>query len=119
ARCSAGARSQLRALAPAGAAGVESSDGDQWRRIAASVDPKARLTAPPKHVLHAEPQIHAYPEFVAGAVCYWVTERSRDRLGPALVYDPVAGANIKDKHRSNTAASFTLMETDIVLLLIQ
>ena len=119
ARGSAGAQSQLRALAPAEAAGVESSDGDQWRRIAASVDLKAWLTAPPEQVLHADPQIHAYPEFVAGPVCDWVIERSRNRLGPALVYDPVAGANIKDKHRSNTAASFTLMETDIVLLLIQ
>ncbi len=118
-RGSPSARGQLRALAPDGARGCAEDDGGAWRVLAASIDLRLWMSAPAETVLHDDPRIRAFAEFVPPPVCDWVIGRSRDRLGPALVYDPVARSNIRDRHRSNTAASFSLMETDLVMLLIQ
>jgi hypothetical protein len=113
------ARSQLRVLGAQAAETLEAEDPGVWRRSAASVNLDFWMSASQQTVLYSDPAIRAFPRFVPGSVCDWLIERSRDRLGQALVYDPASGSNIEDHHRSNTAASFSLMETDLVMLLIQ
>lgn len=116
----AAARAQLVTLAgETDASGASDHDPGRWRRLGARIDVASYFRAPPVKVLSDSPVIRAYERLVSDAVCNWLIERAKPRLGPALVYDPVAREDIQDAHRSNTAASFNLIDTDLVLLLVQ
>ena len=117
------ARAQIETLAgvPRKSAGANAGTADPqtWRRLAARIDLAAYMRAPAAKILSASPVVHAYDNLVSDAVCDWLIARASPRLGPALVYDVTTRQNVQDAHRSNTAASFNLMDTDLVLLLVQ
>jgi hypothetical protein len=70
-------------------------------------------------VIHEDPRICAFPGFVGAPVCDWLINRARTRLERALVYDVVKQVDFADESRTNSFATFHLMEADIVHLVVQ
>jgi len=100
------ARAQLEVLASMGAAG----DATDVPRL---------LSTRPGSVLHDDPRICAFPDFVSPRVCDWLIERARGRLERALVYDVVNQTDFAGETRTNSAAALSIMEADLVHLLVQ
>jgi prolyl 4-hydroxylase len=101
-----------------------------WRPAAAQLEVLASATGgkldveawapvPPGIPLHDGPDIRLFPAFLDDAVCAWLIERSRSRLVRARVYDAGSKADIVSETRTNTAAGFNLVETDLVHLMVQ
>ena len=53
------------------------------------------------------------------AECQWLIRGSSSRLAPAKVYDRRRDGAHVVQDRSNTAAEFSLLETDLVLVLLR
>jgi hypothetical protein len=111
------ARGQLAVLASLigagpGAAGIP---GD----AAAAADFRRVLAAPPGATIHEDPRIAVFPGFVEPPVCDWLIARARSRLERALVYDVVRQVDFADESRTNSAATFNMMDADLVHLLVQ
>jgi hypothetical protein len=87
--------------------------------IVAGADLHRLLVPAAGAVLHEDPRICAFPEFVSPAVCDWLIDRARGRLGRALVYDVEKQTDFADDSRTNSAAVFNSMEADLVHLLVQ
>ena len=98
------AAEQLRVLATADGGRI---DVASWANVPAAV------------ALHDDPDIRLFPSFVHDEVCAWLIERSRGRLTRALVYDVGTKQNVASEARTNSAAGFNLMETDLVHLMVQ
>jgi hypothetical protein len=92
---------------------------ETWSRLRAAVD-LARLLAPPEgQTLCPEPLIRHFPGFASDEICAWLVERARDGLTRATVYEQ----NPHDRHvsemRTNSIRLFSLVEHDLVQLLLQ
>ena len=98
------AAEQLRVLAAVGGGRI---DVASWAHVPRAIP------------LHDDPDIRLFPSFVTDEVCAWLIERSRGRLTRALVYDPDRKEDIVSETRTNSAAGFNLMETDLVHLMVQ
>lgn len=72
----------------------------------------ARPVSQHPHVLVAE-------DFVSPAVCDWLIVRARSRLVSARIYDQKTGEGRVDPVRTNTAFTFDLAATDMVLVLVR
>jgi prolyl 4-hydroxylase len=94
----------LRVLGTVGAGGVDLA---AWGRVPAGT------------ALHDSPDIRLYPDFLNADVCAWLIHRSRDRLVRARVYDVGSKSNVVSEKRTNSAAGFDLMATDLVHLMVQ
>jgi prolyl 4-hydroxylase len=94
------------------------AEGD-WPALRRAVSLDAWRTAPEPIVLSQAPSIRAFAQVLPPAVCDWVIARGRERLGPAQVYDPSSGGPRQDGSRRNSAAEFTLIDTDVVLLAVR
>jgi hypothetical protein len=118
------AQQQLCALAgnrDLAAEGLASPDGpvELWRNIATSIDFGFWNTAPEIISLNDDPVVRSMPSFVPLPVCELFIERSKGRLGRARVYDALKREETTHKTRTNTAASFGLLDTDVVQILVQ
>lgn len=96
---------------------------EQLRVLAAAsggrIDVASWVDVPQAIALHDDPNIRLFPSFVNDEVCAWLIERSRGRLARALVYDPSRKQDVVSETRTNSAAGFNLMETDLVHLMVQ
>jgi hypothetical protein len=82
--------------------------------------PRERLLEPPAGlVVHEEPHIRRFANFVSAQVCDWLIERARGKLERARVYDAQRNLDIVDESRTNSFAVFNAMEADLVHLLVQ
>jgi len=106
------AQGALRALAGEGA-------GADWRRLRASVDLRTLLAPPIARVLHADPPIQNYADFIPPAIAAWLIERARGRLTRAAVYNAVRARNEPGEARTNSQASFGLLDTDVAQIALQ
>lgn len=79
------------------------------------LDTSALLTLPEKRILSESPLIRAIEGFFAPEVCDWIVERSREKLGPAMIWDVESGAGKVDPSRTNSAAELRLNDMDVVL----
>jgi hypothetical protein len=70
-------------------------------------------------VIHEDPRICKFPNFVSERVCDWLIERARGRLERARVYDAHEQTDVVDDSRTNSFAVFNAMEADLVHLLVQ
>jgi prolyl 4-hydroxylase len=107
------ARGQLTALAGAVAPGAN------WQEIAASIDLSTWGASPPARELNAEPIVQAFEDFATPAVCDWLIARARGRLARALVYDSVSGQDYVSTTRTNSVANFSLVQVEVLDLLLQ
>jgi len=96
---------------------------DQLRVLASMtggrIDVASWAKVPAAVALHDGPDVRLFPSFVNDEVCAWLIERSRGRLERARVYDAGRKEDIVSETRTNTAATFNLMETDLVHLMVQ
>jgi hypothetical protein len=115
------AQLQLLALTPDRelAAALHSSADVDWQAVADTVDLGFWRTAPPRRVLHDSPEICAFAELIPESVCDWLIAGSTGRLGRALVYDPLSGADYASEVRTNSWAQFDLMGCEFVHVLVQ
>jgi len=100
------ARGQLDVLASMGAG----SSGIDLRRL---------LVPGAGSVLYEDPRICVFPGFVNGAVCDWLIAEAGKRLERALVYDVVSQADFAGETRTNSAAPFSIVDADLIHLLVQ
>jgi len=105
------AREQLTALAGA--------PGTDWRQLATGIDLSSWGTCPPARELNADPVVRAFEGFATPAVCDWLIARARDRLTRALVYDSVSGQDYVSTTRTNSVANFSLVQVELLDLLLQ
>jgi prolyl 4-hydroxylase len=110
------AQAQLRAL---GAAAAEEGGASLWRDLAATIDLAWWTRAAAGRELSGDPQIRVFDDFVSPEVCRWLIGRAEGRLSRALVYEALSKEVTVHPTRTNTAASFTMLETDFVCVLTQ
>jgi len=92
---------------------------DYWLKLASSVDFDYWSTPPPANTLCESPLIRTYPDFVRPEICQWLIDKAQPRLTRAQVYDSVKRTITENHSRTNSAAIFNMVETDLVNLLIQ
>lgn len=113
------AQSQLVTLAGDARPQAPAGEAARWRQLAGAVDLAEWSKAPPAKTLHEEPLVRAFEQFASERVCAWLIGRCHGKLQRALVYNAVDREDFEDESRTNTAASFDLMNADLVQLLVQ
>lgn len=58
-------------------------------------------------------------DFIDRALCDWLVARARPLMRASLVYDPVSGKPAASEARTNSVATFGLLELDMPLLLLR
>ena len=114
------AQDQIRVLTAG--LGVDSpgdNSSEAWRALADGIDLR-RWQSVPAAIDHcASPLVRSFPEFVSASVCDWFIAKSRGRLTRALVYEALSKKTTVRDTRTNTAATFNLLDTDFVSILTQ
>lgn len=115
------AQAQLRVLAggPLGDEAPAAGETTDWRTLGRRVDLGAWRTVPAATELSASPLIRSYREFVGEPVCRWFIDKARGRLSRALVYEALSKEVTAKPTRTNTAAIFNILDTDVVFVLAQ
>jgi prolyl 4-hydroxylase len=112
------AQAQLRVLAAAPTSGAEPATND-WRRLRARVDLAAWAAVPRATTLSEDPVVRVVADLLREDVCRWLIEKARGRLTRALVYEALSRRTTVSETRSNTAATFGLLDTDLVCVFAQ
>ena len=105
------ARAQLLLLADA-------ERGD-WRALARGVDLAAWRAPRPSKLVVERPRIGVAEGFLNPRLCAWLIERAAPLQGASLVYDPMTGKGAQNEARTNTVATFSLLELDLPLVLLR
>jgi len=116
------AREQLEILAAASrgaAGGLQPDPSRSPSSILAEIDLRNLLVPESGVTISNDPQIRMFPGFVDGPVCDWLIDRARSRLSRALVYDVTTQTDFEGDTRTNSFAVFSLMDADLVHLLVQ
>jgi prolyl 4-hydroxylase len=115
------AQNQLRTLtADRAAAELDAAvTPNLWRELASSVDLRGWTSAPPGRDLSVSPRIRLFDDLVSHAVCRWLIGRAAGRLSRALVYEALSKEVTVHPTRTNTAAVFSMLDTDLVCVLTQ
>jgi len=116
------ARAALGVLASIADSAPPASPADARRLVRSLAEDTSlrRLLVPGEGtVLHEDPRICMFPEFVSPAVCDWLIGRAHGRLVRARVYDAFKRTDFVDESRTNSAAIFHGMDADLVQLMVQ
>lgn len=100
-------------------AGQADPPPEAWGRLREAVDMGALLSPCAAEVLNDAPAIRAYGDFADSRVCEWLIGQARGRLSRAQVYNPEAGRIVQTQDRTNSAAIFNLLQTDLVQIAMQ
>ena len=92
---------------------------DRWLRLRRAIDVDAWIAARPKESLSEAPRIRTIENFASAAVCDWLIERARGKLGRARTYDVETGEGIVGESRTNSETDFNIVESDLVLILLR
>ncbi|HEY5410550.1 MAG TPA: 2OG-Fe(II) oxygenase, partial [Caulobacteraceae bacterium] len=111
------ARNQLRLLA--GAFGGAAPAAEDWAGSRRGVDLQAWRSPPPGEIVSSDPLIRIVRGFAPPEACGWLISRVRDRLQPAPVFDTAALRPAHSQDRTNSAAGFTLIDADLVVMLLR
>jgi prolyl 4-hydroxylase len=114
------ARRQLEVLATIGGSkSPTSTPAHSPQAVAENLDLQEMLVPEPGAVIHDDPRVCVFPGFIAASICSWLIESARNRLERALVYDVVNQTDFAGETRTNSAATFHMMNADLVHLLVQ
>lgn len=115
------AQRQLRVLSGdrAAAALAHAEKQSPWRELASSIDLGWWTSAPLGRALSTTPAIRLFDDLVSHEVCRWLIGRAEGRLSRALVYEALSKEVTVHPTRTNTAAVFSMIETDLVCVLTQ
>ena len=96
------------------------SAGPDWTGVRRAIDLDAWMRpATPTRTLCEAPRLQVFERFMPPEVCAWVIAQARDRLVRAEIYGGDQSRFVQDQSRTNTTANFTLVETNLINLLIQ
>jgi prolyl 4-hydroxylase len=100
-------------------AAQDTYESDYWLKLAASVDFNYWSSSPEANTLSEAPLVRTLPGLIGSEVCKYLVEKARHRLTRAQVYDSVKRTVTESHTRTNSAAIFNMVETDILNLLVQ
>lgn len=83
------------------------------------IDVSAWLAAPPAVSRSARPEVWTIKGFLDADVCDWLRSRATPHLVQAPVYDAETGVPQIKRSRSNRAASFDVLDCDLVMMLVR
>jgi len=106
-----GARAQLRLLS--------GDDGSDWRALASRIDVEAWRRRREARVIEPSPWIAMSEDFIDTRLCAWLIERAAPLQQASLVYDSVTGQAVQHDVRTNTVATFPLLDIDVPMLLLR
>jgi hypothetical protein len=72
------------------------------------------FAVPEKRALSDSPRIRMIDGFASAAICDWIVERSRQKLGPAMIWDQDNATGKLDPARTNSAVELRLGDMDVV-----
>jgi prolyl 4-hydroxylase len=91
-----------------------------WRTLRRKIDIGRWIAPPPADERFVSPRILTVAKFAPAPVCDWLIAASREKLGPADLYDPQSGVRVRHKGiRNNSVASFALTEQDVILVMLR
>lgn len=91
----------------------------RWQQLRRAIDISAWTACPPKQSLSESPRIRKIENFASEAVCAWLIERARSKLGRARTYDIETGEGVVEDSRTNSEADFNIVESDLILILLR
>lgn len=97
---------------------LEPGEGRPWAQARAAIDIGHWLRTPAPKVVKDAPRIVVFEQFLPQGVCEWIMEAARPRLEAARVHVPASGERRVDSYRTNTGMGFALLETDVVLQIV-
>jgi prolyl 4-hydroxylase len=89
------------------------------RFLGPGFDLEAWLTAPDPVELSTAPHVLAITGFVPRAVCDWFRDRADPYLDRSPVSDPRTGGPMVHRIRTNSSASFDILDCDLVMMLVR
>jgi prolyl 4-hydroxylase len=101
------------------AANGQSLARETQKFLGPDVDLEAWLVAPDPVELSTAPHVLAISGFMPRGVCDWFRSRADLYLEKAPVSDPHTGQPVVRRVRSNSAASFDVLDCDLVMMLVQ
>lgn len=96
----------------------ETRGGLPWSQLRAGVNLAAFAQSTPLEVVRETPHIAIARGFLPPLTCRYLIDRAKPRLEAARVNDPNRGGARPDGVRSNTGMGFSLMDSDVILQLI-
>lgn len=87
--------------------------------LGAEPDVQAWISPPAPTELSASPHVLTIDGFIDEATCAWIRDRAEPYLEKAKVFDPETGEGQVKWSRTNSAASFALLDCDLVMLLVR
>lgn len=66
---------------------------------------------------HRSPRVGVAKNFIPRAMCDWIVHRARPKLGAVQVKDPTQGG-VHAAYRTNSGAGFSLIESDLILQMV-
>lgn len=108
------ARTWLTQAAAAGHQGARAQGA-----LLGAFDPAAWTSARETREVSDAPRIGIVDDFLTPDLCAWLIARAAPLQTPSLVYHPISGRAAQDDFRSNTTATFSLLDLDLPLLLIR
>jgi prolyl 4-hydroxylase len=97
----------------------QSLDARHWRRLAESIDVAGWHTPSAGATLSESPLVRHFPDLVCPEICRWLIDKSRGRLVRAPVYSQATRQERISETRTNTWAMFSVLEADLVTVLVQ
>lgn len=117
------ARGQLALLTAdakaAEAAGKPDAPPETWGQARETIQIADWLTPPTPKDIFETPRVQVFEGFATPAVCDWVSSRAAARLTPGRVYDAEKGGRREDAMRTSSGAGFSLIDADVVLMLLR
>jgi hypothetical protein len=92
---------------------------DDWKRLRQAIDLEAWLTAPQPRSLSQQPRIGVIDGFLSPEACDCLIEISKDKLTRATIYHPDEGGPLIDEGRSNSTVDFTMLDSNLMLVLVR
>lgn len=89
---------------------------ETWHRLHAAVSAPAWLAPAPARTVSVAPHIQIVENFLSPAICDWIVDRARPKLGPAQTYDPLNAKGITGLRRTNSEMRFEFDQLDLVLM---
>jgi len=95
------------------------SGSKDWNVLRAWIDANDLSSALPCLDISTAPHISVIENCAPPEICDWLIAQAAPRLGRAQVYDPGTGLGRHEGARSNSAAQFDLVQSDIVLMMLR
>lgn len=92
---------------------------DDVQRLRARIDVEALLRIPDRESLCEAPRIRKFENFLPERFCDWMIDLARPKLDRARTYDDIDSEGKETEARTNSSVSFSLLDLDLILLLIQ